>query len=76
MLAIDIESGLSEAWERIATFIPKLLGFLAVLVIGYFVNSLSRGREGPWSQPWEGWGSLASSVLIVVVLAILFLVRR
>ena len=25
MLAIDIESGLTEAWERIATFIPKLL---------------------------------------------------
>ena len=31
MLAIDIESGLTEAWERIATFVPKLLGFLAIL---------------------------------------------
>jgi hypothetical protein len=40
MLAIDIESGLTEAWERIATFIPKLLGFLAILIIGYFVAKL------------------------------------
>jgi Conserved TM helix len=40
MLAIDIESGLTEAWERIAMFIPKLLGFLAILIIGYFVAKL------------------------------------
>jgi hypothetical protein len=40
MLAIDIESGLTEAWERIATLIPKLLGFLAILIIGYFVAKL------------------------------------
>jgi hypothetical protein len=40
MLAIDIESGLTEAWERIATFVPKLLGFLAILIIGYFVAKL------------------------------------
>jgi hypothetical protein len=25
MLAIDIQSGLSEAWERIITFVPKFL---------------------------------------------------
>jgi Mechanosensitive ion channel, conserved TM helix len=40
MLAIDIESGLTEAWERIATFIPKLLGFMAILIIGYFLAKL------------------------------------
>jgi hypothetical protein len=40
MLAIDFESGLTEAWERIATFIPKLLGFLVILIIGYFVAKL------------------------------------
>jgi hypothetical protein len=40
MLAIDIQSGLTEAWERIATFVPKLLGFLAILIIGYFVAKL------------------------------------
>lgn len=40
MLGIDIESGLSEAWERIAVFVPKLLGFLVILVIGYFLSKL------------------------------------
>jgi hypothetical protein len=40
MLAIDIQGGLSEAWQRIAVFVPKLLGFLAILIIGYFVAKL------------------------------------
>jgi hypothetical protein len=40
MLAIDIQGGLSEAWERIVIFVPKLLGFLAILIIGYFVAKL------------------------------------
>ena len=40
MLAIDFEGGLTEAWERIATFVPKLLGFLAILIIGYFLAKL------------------------------------
>ena len=34
---IDFEGGLSEAWDRIITFVPKLIGFLLILVIGYFV---------------------------------------
>jgi hypothetical protein len=37
MVAIDLEEGLSAAWERIATFVPKFLGFLIILLIGYFV---------------------------------------
>jgi hypothetical protein len=40
LLAIDIQGGLSEAWQRIAVFVPKLLGFLAILIIGYFVAKL------------------------------------
>jgi hypothetical protein len=40
MLAIDIQGGLSEAWQRIAVFAPKLLGFLAILIIGYFVAKI------------------------------------
>ena len=40
MLAIDIQQGLTEAWESIAVFVPKLLGFLAILIIGYFVAKL------------------------------------
>jgi hypothetical protein len=37
VLAIDIQGGLSEAWQRIVVFVPKLLGFLAILIIGYFI---------------------------------------
>jgi len=37
MFAVDFEGGLTAAWERVATFVPKLLGFLAIIIIGYFV---------------------------------------
>jgi hypothetical protein len=40
MLAVDFEAGLNAAWERVITFAPKLLGFLAILIIGYFVAKL------------------------------------
>jgi hypothetical protein len=40
MLAIDIQGGLSEAWSRIVVFAPKLLGFLVILIIGYFVAKI------------------------------------
>jgi Conserved TM helix len=36
-LAIDFEGGFESAWNRIATFVPKLVGFLLILVIGYFI---------------------------------------
>ncbi|CAN5329682.1 hypothetical protein BH20ACT24_BH20ACT24_19200 [soil metagenome] len=39
-LAIDFEGGLESAWTRIATFVPKLVGFLLILIIGYFVAKL------------------------------------
>jgi len=29
--------GLVDAWARVAVFLPKLLGFLLILIIGYFV---------------------------------------
>jgi hypothetical protein len=35
--AVDLEGGLERAWESILTFVPKLLGFLLILGIGYFV---------------------------------------
>ena len=35
--AIDWEGGLEDAWSVIITFIPKLLAFLLILGIGYFV---------------------------------------
>lgn len=35
--AIDWTQGLQEAWDRVAAFVPKLLGFFVILLIGYFV---------------------------------------
>ncbi|MGD9955821.1 MAG: hypothetical protein AB7O74_15410 [Candidatus Nanopelagicales bacterium] len=34
---MDWQSGFSEAWNDVATFVPKLLACLAILIIGYFI---------------------------------------
>jgi Conserved TM helix len=34
---VDIEGGLERAWESIITFLPKLGGFLLILVLGYIL---------------------------------------
>lgn len=34
---MDIEQGLNDAWSAIATFVPKLVIFLAILVIGWII---------------------------------------
>ncbi|MEU5366279.1 hypothetical protein ABZ354_22865 [Streptomyces sp. NPDC005925] len=39
-LAIDFTQGLNDAWSKIATFVPKLIGFLVVLVIGWFIAKM------------------------------------
>ncbi|MGI8416451.1 MAG: mechanosensitive ion channel family protein [Nakamurella sp.] len=36
----DFKSGLSNAWSNIATFLPKFVVFLLILIIGYFVAKL------------------------------------
>ena len=33
----DFKNGLGDAWASVATFIPKLIGFLLILLIGYFI---------------------------------------
>ncbi|MEP6851042.1 MAG: hypothetical protein ABJA87_00015 [bacterium] len=35
--AINYQTGLDSAWTNIATFVPKLVVFLLILIIGYFV---------------------------------------
>lgn len=37
ILGIELGAGIEEAWADIAQFVPKLVGFLLVLAIGYFV---------------------------------------
>jgi hypothetical protein len=39
-LAIDFQRGWNDAWARIAAFLPKLVGFILILIIGYFVAKL------------------------------------
>ncbi|MEV0245087.1 hypothetical protein AB0H76_00710 [Nocardia sp. NPDC050712] len=41
-LAIDIDfrQGWSDAWSAIATFVPKFIGFLAILFIGWIVAKI------------------------------------
>ncbi|WP_406232978.1 mechanosensitive ion channel family protein [Nocardia sp. NBC_01009] len=36
-LAIDFQQGFSDAWSSVATFVPKLAGFLVILLIGWIV---------------------------------------
>ena len=35
--AVEYSRGIEDAWVRVAAFVPKLIGFLVVLVVGYFV---------------------------------------
>jgi hypothetical protein len=35
--AVDYSRGIEDAWARVAAFVPKLIGFLVVLIVGYFV---------------------------------------
>jgi hypothetical protein len=36
-LAIELTPGIEDAWANVAEFVPKLLGFLVILVVGYVV---------------------------------------
>ena len=89
MLAIEWEQGLNDAWARVATFVPKLLGFLVILLIGYFLaKALSRIVDGLLERVgfdrWVERGSLktalerskfdASDVMAVIVFWAVFLI--
>ena len=37
LAAIEYSQGIEDAWSSIAAFVPKLLGFLVILLVGYFV---------------------------------------
>jgi hypothetical protein len=89
MLAIEWEQGLNDAWARIATFVPKLLGFLVILLIGYVLaKALSRIVDGLLERVgfdrWVERGSLktalerskfdASDIMAVIVFWTVFLI--
>lgn len=37
LAAVDFGQGVSNAWSSVATFVPKLVAFLVIMVIGWFV---------------------------------------
>jgi hypothetical protein len=37
MLAIDFQQGWNDAWQRVATFVPKFIAFVLILVVGFVV---------------------------------------
>jgi len=89
MLAIDFQQGLTDAWASIATFLPKLVGFLLILLVGYIVAKvLSKIADGLLERVgfdrWVERGSFgtalqrsrfdASDILAVLVFWTVFLV--
>lgn len=37
VLAVEWSKGIEDAWRDVASFVPKMFGFLAIVVIGWFV---------------------------------------
>lgn len=37
ILAIEFSRGVEDAWANVATFVPKLLAFLVILIVGYII---------------------------------------
>jgi hypothetical protein len=40
VVAIDVQQGLTDAWDSVATFVPKFVGFLVILLIGYILAKI------------------------------------
>jgi len=64
---INFQQGVQDAWTRIATFIPKLVGFLLILILGWLIaKALAKlvdgllGRVG--FDRWVERGSLKASL--------------
>lgn len=40
MIAVEWSQGIEDAWSDIASFVPKFIGFLIILLVGYFVAKM------------------------------------
>src|SRR4051794_5518366 len=40
LIAVEWSQGIEDAWSDVASFVPKFIGFLIILLIGYFVARL------------------------------------
>jgi mechanosensitive ion channel-like protein len=64
--AIDVQGGLEEAWVNVATFVPKLLGFFLILLVGYFIAQalakvLDKSLERVGFDNWVERGALKAT---------------
>jgi len=90
MLAdIDYQQGLENAWAKVVTFAPKLLGFFVILLIGYFIAKVlskvtNAALERIGFDNWVERGSLktaldrsntdASDIIALIVFWAVFLI--
>lgn len=55
----QLTNGLGQAWTLVATFVPKLVGFLVILLIGWLIaKAISKGLELVLSK--AGFGRLVA----------------
>lgn len=40
MLAVEFEQGIEDAWSNVAEFVPKLVAFLVILIVGWLIAKL------------------------------------
>ncbi|MDT9682625.1 hypothetical protein RND61_11175 [Streptomyces sp. TRM76323] len=40
VLAVDFQQGVTDAWSKVAQFVPKFVAFLVILAIGWFVSKV------------------------------------
>jgi hypothetical protein len=54
---IDFSQGVQNAWDHIITFVPKFIGFLVILLIGYFIaKALSKLANSLLERVgFDGW---------------------
>jgi hypothetical protein len=67
MLGIAFRQGVETAWTHVATFVPKFIGFLVILVVGYFVAKaiakiLDRILERVGFDRWVEQGGLRTAL--------------
>ena len=59
-LSISYSQGLTSAWSNVATFVPKLVAFLIIVIIGFFIarivsRSWPRSCKGSDLTPDRAW---------------------
>ena len=56
-LAVDYQGGIENAWANVATFVPKLVAALIILIIGYIVAKVLQAVVGRVLQGigFDGW---------------------